>query len=83
VPEEEDVGGRDDGSADDSAGDGEGGGRRCCLLLGDDRPGPRSRLSNPDSKVSLAAMDGVEFGIQIFRVGIAENNVPSIRTVGR
>jgi len=49
VPEK-DVGGRDDGSA------GDGGGRRCRLLLGDDRPGPRSRLSNPDSKVSLAAM---------------------------
>ena len=47
---EKDVGGRDDGSA------GDGGGRRCRLLLGDDRPGPRSRLSNPDSKVSLAAM---------------------------
>ena len=67
---EKDVGSRDDGDADDSAGDGEGGGgRRCCLRLGDDdRPGPRSRLSNPDSKVSLAAMiDGVELGFQVFR----------------
>lgn len=57
-----DVGGRDDGDADDPAG--EGGGRRCCLLIGDeDRPGPRSRLSNPDSKVLLAAMMAPGFGV--------------------
>ena len=51
------------------------------MRLGDDdRPGPRSRLSNPDSKVSLAAMiDGVELG---FRFSEAEN-VSAIASDGR